>query len=234
MSGSWFRRGRDARPDAGRHTGSVGGGCVSKGPVSAGIEIALRLLLALALTLSWGILDAAAQSPLPEVHSSCASEPTRASTAGDVVAQLTVINNTDATFELFWLDYEGERVYYQDSPPHSTVVQPTWLTHPWILADSQGTCYLLVVVNAIQQTMTIGSTTAPQATATPTAAASRTPMPEPSAAAAPAPVSTPEEADPPPGFPTPLVIAALVMMGVLVGVLAVSGKLFGRRGRPGP
>ncbi|MCI0424864.1 MAG: hypothetical protein L0Z47_03310 [Actinobacteria bacterium] len=192
-------------------------------------------MFGLALLLMSGSV-AGATVPLPEPHSSCDSEPTRRSTEGTVVADLTVINNTDATFQLYWLDYDGARVYYQDSPPRSTVPQPTWLTHPWILTDADGTCYLLIVMNAVQQTMAIGTNTgegpvtpvpSTEAGVTTTEAGPSTTNPESSIP----PVAADEEAGP--GFPTPLVIGALVMMGVLVGVLYATGKLFGGKGKTG-
>ena len=159
-----------------------------------------------------------AATQLPEPHSSCDSEPTRQSTQGETRADLTVVNNTDATFQLHWLDYEGERVHYEDAPPHTTRIQPTWVTHPWILTDAQGTCYLLIVMNAVQQTMTIG-TTRGETPATPLESAR---------AARPPGATTSAEPNDGLGFPTPLVIGALVMMGVLVGLLAARGKLFPR------
>jgi VHL beta domain len=192
----------------------------------------LSLLASLVLVGNVTIVRAAGE--VPEPHSSCESEPTSVSTEGVVQATLTVINVTDATFQLYWLDYDGERVYYQDSPPSSTLEQATWLTHPWILTDPDGTCYLLVVINAVQQTMTIGTTTGetlstPRPTATP-------PTPRPAVADT-GPTATPVPAqgttDPAREFPTPLVVGALAMMGVLVGVLAATGRLpFVRTTRP--
>jgi hypothetical protein len=173
--------------------------------------------------------------PPPEPHSSCLSEPERLSLEGQAEAQLTVVNNTDAVFELYWLDYDGERVYYQDSQPHSVQIQDTWLTHPWILTDPGGTCYLLIVMTSLAQTMTIGSTTGePPVTPVDTTTVPATTSPDP-ITTEPPPVAVSsipaaqEETDP--GFPTPLVIAALAMMGVLVGVLYGKG-VFGPRKPP--
>jgi hypothetical protein len=183
-----------------------------------------------------GVASVAAGNPVPEPHSSCETENSQRSQEGVAQAELTVINLTDATFDLFWLDYDGERVFYQAIPPSSTRPQPTWVTHPWILADEAGTCYLLVEVTAVQQTMTIGTTTGetletPAGTPPP-----RPPQTEPTDAA-PGPTAPAGEGDgnDEPGFPTPLVIAGLAMLGVLVGVLLASGKFAGlRKPKPGP
>jgi hypothetical protein len=180
---------------------------------------------------------ALAVSPIPEPHSSCLSEPDRVSLEGQAPAELTVVNNTDATFDLFWLDYAGTRVYYRDAPPHTSQVQKTWLTHPWILTDPDGKCYLLIVMTSQRQTMTIGSTTGEQPVTpvpsqeTTTTFASSTTVDQATSSVPATPSPTPpgaqeEPEEDSPGFPTPLVIGALVMMGVLVGVLAATGKLF--------
>jgi hypothetical protein len=157
---------------------------------------------------------------------------------GQAQAQLTVVNNTDATFDLFWLDYDGERVFYQEALPHTSQIQATWLTHPWILADPDGACYLLIVMTSLAQTMTIGSTTGeipvtpittPDDTAPGTSApdTSTPSVSEPSSPVTSIPAASEEPADGP-GFPTPLVIGALAMMGILVGVLYGKGVFTGR------
>jgi hypothetical protein len=187
---------------------------------------------------AWAICGApgvAAGDPVPEPHSSCETEDTQRSQEGVAQAELTVINLTNATFNLFWLDYDGERVFYQAIRPSSTQLQPTWVTHPWILADSAGTCYLLVEVTAVQQTMTIGTTTGEQLETPAGTPPPRPPQTEPTDEApgqtAP-PVATPTDEGS--GFPTPLVIGALAMMGVLVGVLAATGRLPFTSRKPGP
>jgi hypothetical protein len=42
-------------------------------------------------------------------------------------------------------------------------------------------------------------------------------------------MTDPDATDSEPGFPTPLVVGALAMMGILVGVLFATGKLPGIR-----
>jgi hypothetical protein len=183
--------------------------------------------MVLAAGPAWGA------TALPEPHSSCLSEPDRVSVEGQVEAELTVVNNTDATFQLYWLDYDGERVFYQEAPPHSSQVQATWLTHPWILTNPQEECYLLIVMTSIAQTMTIGSTTGeipvtpvdsvPDTTAAATDTTESTGSTPDSTIVVVQPVSESGS-----GFPTALVIGALAMMGVLVGVLFGKGVFTGK------
>jgi hypothetical protein len=196
---------------------------------------AIPALVVAALVWMFGsAAGAAAGNPVPEPHSSCETEDAQRSQEGVAQAELTVINLTDATFDLFWLDYDGERVFYQTIGPSSTQPQPTWVTHPWILADADGTCYLLVEVTAVEQTMTIGTTTGEPLETPADTPPPRPPQTEPSDAA-PGPTSAAGEGetDGEPGFPTPLVIAGLAMLGVLVGVLLASGKFAGPK-KPGP
>jgi VHL beta domain len=193
------------------------------------------LLLSMAALLPGGVATVTAgDEDLPDIHSSCQSEETRESTEGTAPATLTINNFTDAPFDLFWLDYDGERVSYQVSRPHSTQTQATWLTHPWVLADPQGTCYLLIVMTSVQQTMSIGTTTG-EVLETPEPTPSAQPTDSNPAATAPSGQggTDPVETEMEPGFPTPLVIAGLAMLGVLVGVLFATGKLFGGP-KPGP
>ena len=70
------------------------------------------------------------------------------STAGDHAASLLIINNTSETLQSLWLDYQGKRISYAQIAPLTSYVQPTFLTHPWIIANLQGTCYRFVVMNA--------------------------------------------------------------------------------------
>jgi len=106
------------------------------------------------VSLAMPALALAADLP-PEADSACASEATFKSIDGTTKASLKVINNTDATVQTFWLDYNGARVFYQQVAPHSSYVQKTWLTHPWIVASLTGTCYRLVVMTSLEQVVTL-------------------------------------------------------------------------------
>lgn len=54
------------------------------------------------------------------------------------------------------LSYEGKRVFYQQVPPGESRSQGTWVTHPWILADLNGTCLKLFVTTKDTTTMQLG------------------------------------------------------------------------------
>src|SRR5690242_1910286 len=103
-------------------------------------RVATRLLYCsgvVAATLFVAVGSASAQSVTPD--SACANESAYRSTAGDQRATLTIVNNTGETLQLFWLDYSGARVFYQPLAAHAISTQETFLTHPWIVANSAGT-----------------------------------------------------------------------------------------------
>jgi WD40 repeat protein len=47
-----------------------------------------------------------------------------------------VNNSASVTFQVFWLDYNGNRVLYATLGPGQSFVQQTFLTHPWVIADT--------------------------------------------------------------------------------------------------
>jgi len=46
-----------------------------------------------------------------------------------------VNNSPTLTFQVFWLDYNGNRGLYATLGPGQSFVQQTFLTHPWVIAD---------------------------------------------------------------------------------------------------
>jgi len=47
-----------------------------------------------------------------------------------------VNNSANLTFQVFWLDYNGNRVLYATLVPGQSFIQQTFLTHPWVIADT--------------------------------------------------------------------------------------------------
>jgi len=111
--------------------------------------------LALSCVLAVLLVDRAAAATPPVPDSACSDEASYRSTAGDHTASLLIINNTTETVQSIWLDYTGKRVFYRQIAPLTSYVQPTFLTHPWIIANLAGACYRFVVMNAPQQTVTV-------------------------------------------------------------------------------
>jgi putative Ig domain-containing protein/galactose oxidase-like protein/Kelch motif protein len=58
-------------------------------------------------------------------------------TAFSTPAAIPFVNNSaNLTFQIFWLDYNGNRVLYTTLGPGQSFIQQTFLTHPWVIADT--------------------------------------------------------------------------------------------------
>jgi serine/threonine protein kinase len=77
--------------------------------------------------------DSEATTAIPRVRSTAANSPTN----------YTITNETQDPLVMHWLDYEGQRRKWFDVPPGQTRRQDTFVTHPWLVADSSGKCILI-------------------------------------------------------------------------------------------
>ncbi|MGI9037725.1 MAG: Ig-like domain-containing protein [Gemmatimonadota bacterium] len=75
----------------------------------------------------------------------CELEGSITSLNSDTAADMEFTNNTGETISVYWLDYLGERVLYTALADGGSYVQPTYLTHPWLLIGDSGTCYGMFV-----------------------------------------------------------------------------------------
>jgi len=55
------------------------------------------------------------------------------SISGDTPTSITFDNQSGRTVDIYWLDYEGNRVYYSTLGNENIYTQPTYLTHPWVM-----------------------------------------------------------------------------------------------------
>jgi hypothetical protein len=167
----------------------------------------------------------------------CADEADFKSLKGDNEASLTVINDSDEVVRSWWLNYEGERVFYQELAPHTRYVQDTWLTHPWVISSVEGDCYRFLVMTSVQQIVTVKpeipdpEATAAVVTARPEASAPPRPTVPPPTGVAAGPTTPATSTD----FLPFLIMGVLASIFVVIGGMAATGRLPGmRRGRPGP
>jgi hypothetical protein len=56
----------------------------------------------------------------------------------DTPTNIRFTNATCQTISLYWLDFEGNRVFYGDIPAGQSYVQNTFLTHPWVVTSAGG------------------------------------------------------------------------------------------------
>ena len=74
---------------------------------------------------------------------------------GTTPSQITFVNESGTEVDIYWLDYEGDRIHYATLPDGAGYSQPTWLTHPWVAVDKAGNCLGYVLSEALDQTYTI-------------------------------------------------------------------------------
>lgn len=72
--------------------------------------------------------------------SKCEQESHLRSIEGVKATEFTLTNHSKTTILLYWLNYEGKRVKYEEIPSGQRVNQPTFLTHPWVVTDTKGRC----------------------------------------------------------------------------------------------
>jgi Tol biopolymer transport system component len=68
----------------------------------------------------------------PSYGSNCAITQDR-SILGITPSAITFQNHSGVTADVYWLDYNGNRVHYATLASGQSYTQPTWLTHPWVM-----------------------------------------------------------------------------------------------------
>lgn len=51
-------------------------------------------------------------------------------------AWLTVVNFSNQAVWVYWLNYDGQEVFYRQLQPNEAYVQQTYLTHPWCIRNA--------------------------------------------------------------------------------------------------
>jgi VHL beta domain len=127
------------------------GPLVSSGP--SGLTTATTTVASPSVTAAATTTNAASLGPAE----SCDREPRLRSTGAKTAIKITITNSGRSTLELFWLNYKGERVSYGSIPAGSTVVQPTYRDHPWLLTDQvTNRCVSLIADPQDGQEITVG------------------------------------------------------------------------------
>jgi len=60
------------------------------------------------------------------------------SIVGETPTSVRFVNQSSAVRIIVWLDYTGQRVFYNSLQPGQSYVQETFLTHPWLITTAQG------------------------------------------------------------------------------------------------
>lgn len=70
----------------------------------------------------------------------CSVESKLRAVTGDIPSQIKFINASERSFKVYWLNYSGKRTFYKAIPANSVYVQPTFLSHPWVIAETNESC----------------------------------------------------------------------------------------------
>ena len=54
---------------------------------------------------------------------------------------LRFCNHTKGIIEIFWIDYDGDQVKFQDLEQGTSVTQQTDVSHPWVGKNNRGELY---------------------------------------------------------------------------------------------
>jgi hypothetical protein len=55
-------------------------------------------------------------------------------------ATIQFVNNSFQTQKFYWLDYQGQLKFYKELKHGQSHTQRTYLTHPWVAIDPNGSC----------------------------------------------------------------------------------------------
>ena len=118
-------------------------------------------LLALAVAVSagggWSAADRTGSSAgAAAVANSCDITQAK-SLEGKVRTNIRFVNKTAGVVKIYWLDYNGKRVYYNTLAAGARYVQPTWQTHPWVVINASGACIGYVIAPKAEYVITEGS-----------------------------------------------------------------------------
>ncbi len=87
-------------------------------------------------------------APSKQAVASCANERALSSLSSGVGTRISFINHTGEPRAVYWLDFQGARVPYGTLGPGQKLELKTYLTHPWVIADSSARCLRVVLPSA--------------------------------------------------------------------------------------
>jgi hypothetical protein len=92
-----------------------------------------------------GQQDGSAAGPVALEDRGCREETKLKSLAGDHHTTIQFVNASSEPKQVFWINYDGKRVLYRHLGVSEKYVQPTYSTHPWVVANRAGTCTQIFV-----------------------------------------------------------------------------------------
>jgi len=73
----------------------------------------------------------------------CQSERSIKSADSDKETKVQFKNESKSKIKVYWINYDGKREFYSDVNPGRSYTQDTYMTHPWVVTDTEGQCVLL-------------------------------------------------------------------------------------------
>lgn len=95
------------------------------------------------------------QKPPASFDQSCESESQRKSLNGDTPTSFNFRNESRGPVQVFWLDYQGLRKLYHTLAPGQSYFQQTYLTHPWVITDTQNNCLMVFQADRLSDEFTL-------------------------------------------------------------------------------
>jgi hypothetical protein len=102
-----------------------------------------------------GMLWLAGCSATVQAHTRCAAEVGSRSINGRHTTEVVFVNKRAQTITIWWLDYKGKRVQYNTLASGDHYTQQTYVTHPWVVTDTQGQCLGLFFPDAQRRTIDV-------------------------------------------------------------------------------
>jgi hypothetical protein len=70
----------------------------------------------------------------------CEFESKLRSRDASISTYVNFVNRSNDVIRTYWLNYQGERVFYSQIDPGNSYRQQTYVSHPWIITDSNNHC----------------------------------------------------------------------------------------------
>src|SRR5712692_668949 len=70
----------------------------------------------------------------------CSQEGLLHSIEGATTTSIEFINQTSDSVNIYWLNYNGGRQFYNTLAAGASYTQQTYVTHPWVVTDSNNQC----------------------------------------------------------------------------------------------
>jgi hypothetical protein len=118
----------------------------------AGLRVVkVALCVGVLATSAFAVQLAAAHPDGPSAAQADCSITQDRSLEGAVRSSIKFFNDTGETLDVYWLDYNGQRVRWVEMPGRVFFLVQTYLTHAWLVVDSAGACVGYTVSRSVSQ-----------------------------------------------------------------------------------